>query len=122
MIGDQKNTRLKHVCENPECNEEVLPIYVPDVEIYRYLPTFIISTIDKMTICGLQRNFRNIFGQVLYECLLHVYTSTSTCVEKANKNCNVEVGSYRTVSLYDPTPTIVIQDELHLVRESMGAD
>ncbi len=114
---DVENTRLLHVCKNPECKEDILPVYITDVEIYRYLPTFIVSTLDKMAICGWQRNFRNIFGQVKYKCPKHGYTSFEHCVEK---NCDVNPEQFEKVKIFDPTPSLLIQDEMHLVRESLG--
>ena len=34
--------------------------------------------------------------------------------------CNVEVSDFEEVEMYDPAPTLFIQDELHLIRESLG--
>jgi hypothetical protein len=114
---DFEHTRLLHRCTNTKCEEDVLPVYITDVEIYRYLPTFIVSTLDKMAICGWQRNFRNLYGQVKLKCPKHGYTSSEYCVEK---NCNVKHDEFEKVEIYDPTPSLLIQDEMHLVRESLG--
>ncbi len=114
--GDKERIRLIHRCM--ECNEGELPIYVSDIEIYRYIPSLIISTLDKIAICGLQKNFRNIFGQVTHKCPLHGYSNSPDCTEKWQ--CKVDKTKIVPVKPYDPVPTLQIQDELHLVRESLG--
>ncbi|MBN1175186.1 helicase SNF2, partial [Candidatus Woesearchaeota archaeon] len=117
---DLDNIRLLHVCENPACKEEILPVYISDVEVYRYIPTFIVGTLDKIPTCGYQSNFRNIFGQVKHKCPKHGYMSSEKCSE-IRAGCTVPVENYEEVELYDPTPTLQIQDEMHLIRESFGS-
>lgn len=34
--------------------------------------------------------------------------------------CNIEASDLEEVEMYDPAPTLFIQDELHLIRESLG--
>ena len=107
--------RLQHICATEGCaSHGVLPIYIVDYDIYRYLPSVIISTIDKMAIIGLQRRFKNLFGSVSQRCPLHGYHELGRCDEA--DCCEVQ----EDVSLYDAAPTLFIQDELHLVRESLG--
>lgn len=119
IILDLESIRLKHVCSNPNCpSGEELPIYIVDKEIYRYLPSVIISTIDKIASIGFQSNFRNILGEVKYECPLHGYTSKSKCTEKDFCTCDAQ--SFKEISLFDPAPSLIVQDELHLIRESLG--
>jgi hypothetical protein len=117
---DEGSYRLVHYCDNSDCpSGNTLPIYIVDSEIYRYLPSAIISTVDKMAILGNNPNFRNILSGALTRCPKHGYTSTRYClVDK--EFCDVEVQSFDTVNMYDPAPTLFIQDELHLIRESLG--
>lgn len=115
---DLKTNRLIHFCENEKCNSgRVLPLYIVDMEIYRYLPSVIVSTIDKQAALGYQSNYKNILGEVLYKCPEHGYTSKMKCLQKG---CNIDVTKYK-VNIYDPAPSLLIQDELHLIRESLGA-
>lgn len=118
---DQENIRLMHICDNANClSGGVLPLYIVDKEIYRYIPSVIISTIDKIAAIGYQSNFRNILGEVTHECPIHGYTSRTKCTE--DKLCEItDITKLKTIELYDPAPTLLIQDELHLVRESLGA-
>ena len=58
---DEDTYRLMHHCDNAECESKgVLPIYMVDYEIYRYLPSAIISKVDKLMILGNNPSFRNI--------------------------------------------------------------
>lgn len=116
--ADETRARLVHYCDNPECpSQGDLPLYIVDSEIYRYLPSAIISTVDKLAIVGCNANFRNLLNGAEYQCPAHGYTSKKQCIEKG---CNVEVQDYKKVDMYDPAPTLFIQDELHLIRESLG--
>lgn len=117
---DEENYRLEHYCDNDQCKSgKILPIYMVDSEIYRYLPTAIISTVDKMAILGNNPNFRNLLSGAPRRCPKHGYTSSRRCqVDKSF--CNVEVQYFEDVQMYDPAPTLFIQDELHLIRESLG--
>lgn len=116
MVADVDHMKLVHVCGNKHCRESVLPIYIVDNEIYRYLPSVIISTVDKMSAIGFNRNFAQIFRGSDQKCIMHGYCGPDGCIEF--KECEEE--HFSTVSMYDPVPTLMIQDELHLIRESLG--
>ena len=109
--------KLEHVCDNPECPITVLPLLIVDNEIYRYLPSLVVSTVDKMAMLGTTNDFRMLFGQVKKQCSIHGFSSGSKCSCSAcnNKNALRPVGL-----LKDPIPTLFIQDEMHLVKESLG--
>ncbi len=110
--------RLVHYCSDPECpSGGVLPLFIVDNEIYRYLPSAVISTVDKLAILGNNKKFRAILNGVSLKCPKHGYTSSSKCVERG---CDVETFDYEHIRMYDPAPTLFIQDELHLIRESLG--
>ncbi|SKC04037.1 DEAD/DEAH box helicase [Lachnospiraceae bacterium] len=116
MMADVDHMRLVHVCGNKKCNENIIPIYIVDNEIYRYLPSVIISTVDKMSAIGFNRNFTQLFRGTNRKCLKHGYCGVDGCIEY--KECDEEV--FPQVDMYDPVPTLMIQDELHLIRESLG--
>ena len=113
--------RLVHRCLGPNCpSDGILPFFMVDREIYRYLPSVLISTIDKFASVGLQADFRNILGQVNNKCRKHGYSSRLRCTER-EKGLECEDNSLLDkVTLKDPAPTLFIQDELHLIRESLG--
>ena len=116
MMADVDHMRLVHVCGNKKCNERVLPIYIVDNEIYRYLPSVIISTVDKMSAIGFNRNFTQLFRGSGRKCHKHGYCGVDSCIEF--KECDEEI--FPEIDMYDPVPTLMIQDELHLIRESLG--
>lgn len=120
LDADVDSHRLVHYCENDQCRSgKVLPLYIVDNEIYRYLPSAIISTVDKLAIMGINRNFRAIVNGAGRRCPKHGLSTTDRCVEYSV--CNVEADDFEDVEMYDPAPTLLIQDELHLINESLGA-
>ena len=120
---DEESYRLMHYCDNNDCTSGgVLPIYMVDTEIYRYLPSAIISTVDKMAILGNNPSFRNILSGAPLRCLRHGFTSTRKCLvsQAGSEFCDEEVQDFEEMRMYDPAPSLFIQDELHLIRESLG--
>lgn len=116
VIGDVDHLKLVHVCSNHNCKEETLPIYIVDNEIYRYLPSVVISTVDKMSAIGFNRNFTQLFRGAERKCHMHGYCGSDGCIEAYE--CKED--SFPKIKMYDPVPTLMIQDELHLIRESLG--
>jgi hypothetical protein len=118
---DEQSFRLMHFCDNPECESgDSLPIYMVDTEIYRKLPSAIISTVDKLAILGNNANFRNILSGSSYRCPKHGFCSCGKCIVGSGNKCDVEAQQFIYCEPYDPAPTLFIQDELHLIRESLG--
>lgn len=118
-IYDAEANSLRHICSNSECvSQGVIPLYMVDNDIYRYLPSVIISTVDKMTALGFNSNFHNFLYGADFECPKHGYTSKAKCLVYG---CQCDPADYKKVSMKDPAPTLMIQDELHLIRESLGA-
>lgn len=117
VYGETDSLRLIHACGNKECKETILPIYIVDAEIYRYLPSVIISTVDKMAAIGYNRNFPAIYRGATHKCRKHGFCGHAECII-GHKQCDEE--TFEEISFYDPVPTLLIQDELHLIRESLG--
>lgn len=116
---DESAVRLIHRCTNPKCAfpDGRIPIYIVDNEIYRYLPSVIVGTIDKLAGLGNQRKFSLILGAVDGFCSKHGYfngkCSQDECKdEKQWKRGRVPKGL--------TGPTLFVQDELHLLREGLG--
>jgi len=107
---DQRMWSLQHVC--PSCG--VLPIIIVDRELYRYLPSVVVGTVDKMAVFGLQKRFANLMGWPGRYCSTHGFAPESKCEICNAKNLPEE-------QIKDPVPSLHIQDELHLLKEDLGA-
>lgn len=117
---DDNSFRLMHICDNANCKSGgSLPIYMVDTEIYRKLPSAIISTVDKLAILGNNANFSNILSGSTHICPKHGFCSGGKCIVDSLR-CDVEAHQFIDCQPYDPAPTLFIQDELHLIRESLG--
>ena len=117
LEADRPRVRIIHRCK--KCGNEV-PVYVSDDEVYRYLPTLVVSTLDKCASAGLQRNFRQLFGVVDGWCKDHGYFSGGACMYYEGGRGPCKRTDHEKPNLVDPTPSLLIQDEIHLVRESLG--
>lgn len=115
---DADRTRLIHRCNQHGClfPQGVIPVYIVDNEIYRYLPCVIVGTIDKLAGLGNQRKFGLLFGEVDGRCSLHGYYKGRCC----QKDCTDVNRLQRTALPGLSGPTLFIQDELHLLKEGLG--
>ena len=123
VIVDRALQRIRHVCS--QCNVH-LPIYLSDDEIYRFLPTVIVGTIDKMAGVAYRADFPMLWGAAVWRCPEHHehgFGMGDWCI----KGCPTNPGSGRrarrrsAVTPYDPSPAFHIQDELHLLQQELGA-
>ena len=113
--------------------DDELPVHIVDNELYRYAPTMIVGTIDKITAVGYERKSAHLYaGKMSHWCPDHGFASFGECTEKYGCDSrfggnNAERGNH-LVPLsetpldepYDIAPGLQIQDELHLLEESLG--
>ncbi len=119
VVYDEEANSLRHICSNPECSSKgLLPLFMVDDDIYRFIPSVIISTVDKMTAIGLNMRFHNLLCGASFKCPKHGYTSLTKCLADG---CVCTPAEFEHVHMKDPAPTLLIQDELHLIKESLGA-
>lgn len=113
IVFDEEHYLLKHVCD--KCGD--IPVSIVDNEIYRKPPTFLISTIDKMANFGLSFGFKTLFGKNYGKCPKHgyIFYKSGKC---SCPKCNETI--IKSEEVKDPVPTLFIQDELHLLNESLG--
>jgi hypothetical protein len=109
---DRARWSLLHVC--PSCG--ALPVHIVDQELYRFLPSVIVGTVDKLAVLGQQRRFINLLGWTKGFCPDHGYAPENSC---EIPGCNRHKLSERPIK--DPVPALHIQDELHLLKEDLGA-
>lgn len=127
MAFDHLTWTLQHRCANGQCPwpEESLPFYVVDDEIYRFLPTVVVGTLDKIASVSIQAAMAGLFGPPRGLCPMnghgHVYAKRSKkpqgCLVPGCDRPMIELSMER--SRYGPT--FRLQDELHLLRDSLGA-
>lgn len=115
---DRLTLRLVHACT--ACGRE-LPLHVVDTELYRYLPAVVLGTIDKLAMIGLSDKFGALLGDVDCECEAHGFGRGMKCHERRAKDHPRDSVHPLPHHLYDPSPSLEIIDELHMVREELGA-
>lgn len=114
IVYDDESKCLIHKCT--ECNH-VLPLYIVDDDIYRFLPTVIISTVDKLASISFKDDFINILGGTSKRCKKHGFAY-------AKNGCKYNIHD-ELVDVYENqkgsiAPSLFIQDEVHLLKESLG--
>ncbi len=116
---DERRELILHKCDN--CGEKFRLFYCDD-EIYRTLPTFIVSTVDKWAGIALNRRFRNLLGGQLDKCEEgHGYIpSNDFCSYKLSNRRQCRSSGEMVDIDFDTGPTLIIQDEMHLIREGFG--
>ena len=115
LDGDVANVRLRHICRS--CSYE-LPIFASDDEVARYLPSVVVSTVDKITAFARNGQLTSFNRGPAAQCALHGWHSHKDCV--VGDECTHKGAHSPATGFKDPTPALWIQDELHLVREDLG--
>lgn len=117
VFFDRGSHTMVHECTNPTCElAGRLPVYVVDDDVYRWAPPVIVGTVDKLAQIGQQANFRILLGKALSRCPTHGYSASPDFCSRFG--CQV---------VLQPVPhgfkglNLEIQDELHLLNESLGA-
>lgn len=123
IVVDREHQRIRHVCS--QCQEH-LPVYVSDDEVYRFLPTVIVGTVDKMASVAYRPDFPMLWGAALWRCPEHPehgFGMGDWCISACPTNpVSGRRARRRTaVTPYDPSPAFHIQDELHLLQQELGA-
>lgn len=108
-----------HKCE--DCNK-IFRLYFSDDEIYRTIPTLVVGTVDKFAGISQQRRVKNLYGGKLNKCKDgHGFIAhNDICGIKGPYGSCPEKGKYMDID-YDTGPTLIIQDEMHLINEAFGA-
>lgn len=116
---DPTQNKVIHRCEGSDCLGE-LPLYVVDRDIYRYVPSVLLGSLDKIAIMGMQPRFANLLGNYTTECPVHGYGYSGRCSEHQLCEHESEVRKVGPDEAYDPIPTLHLIDEVHLLNEELG--
>ena len=128
------NTELRlveHYCDAPNCRtaRNRLPVYIVDDDLYRYVPTAIVATVDKLAQLGQNRRFSQLLGRIELYCSAHgaAFRGSNRYLCEASR----EAGAGRQVETCGAAPvhrapfvslcpSLHVQDEMHLLRESLA--
>jgi hypothetical protein len=127
MSFDHRSWTLEHHCSNDRCpwGERALPFFVVDDEIYRFLPTVVVGTLDKIASLSIQASMAGLFGPPRGLCEGERHGHTYAQRSNRPRGCLVPGCEHKTLrlpmdkALY--SPTFRLQDELHLLRDALGA-
>ena len=103
-----------------EAPDEGLPVMVVDEEIYRRLPSLLITTVDKFAQMPWNGAVQMLFGQVEGFCERHGFRSPEIEDSDSHPKKNA-LPAVRTIP-QNPLrpPDLIIQDELHLISGPLG--
>lgn len=125
---DRRTWRLSHLCSTKDCasNGEPLPFYVVDDEIWRFLPTVVVGTLDKAANIARQSGMRGLVGPPWGLCSKAGHGYTYAKRKNLPNGCLVPDctgGAPKKLPMSSDlfAPTFRLQDELHLLRDSLGA-
>lgn len=126
MRFDRARWVLLHLCKSPNCSSGgELPIHVVDDEIYRVLPTVVVGTLDKAASISMQASMRGFVGAPLGLCTRPGHGYTYAVRSSKPHGCLVPGCQAPSGELPQPAalyaPSFRLQDELHLLRDSLGA-
>lgn len=118
-----RNTKTKKVgvkieCRNKSCffNTTHIPVYLIDEEIYRKLPSVVISTVDKFARLPWDEKTATLFGKVNRLCENCGYIAEGEEHPRFHKSPKANVNDIKP---FYP-PELIIQDELHLITGPLG--
>lgn len=124
---DRRSWRLVHLCGSSGCPSEglPLPIFVIDDEIWRFLPTIVVGTLDKAANIARQTGMRGLVGFPWGLCSKAGHGYTYATRKEFPTGCLVPDCKGEALPLPMEgrlyAPSFRLQDELHLLRDSLGA-
>lgn len=125
---------LGHVCTDIQCDSNkgewrALPFYIVDEDIYDYAPSVLLGTVDKLALIGFSsRTIRRIYGMfgaspwIKENSRLYIPTRQELAAGPNSKGMKGIYPAYKSGEqiFHDPFPSLIIQDEAHLLDESLG--
>lgn len=113
-----EKTGLDIYCTNSSCyfSKNHIPVYLIDEEIYRRVPSVIISTVDKFARLPWDEITGTLFGKV------DRYCEKCGFIGEGEKHVTYHTNPRASVSKMRPfyPPELIIQDELHLITGPLG--
>ncbi|MDA2810657.1 DISARM system helicase DrmA [Nocardiopsis sp. RSe5-2] len=134
LVPDPVARRVRLFCPNGEgadacpfsqrASSEGLPILTVDEEIYRYTPSLVIATVDKLARLPWSGYAGMLFGRVREQCPRHGFRHDdldrrTDCRSRHIARAGYPAAASRPVPRLRP-PDLIIQDELHLISGALG--
>jgi hypothetical protein len=136
----KRNNLIGHACIEDNCDwnlrhggtkKVALPFYIVDEDIYEVAPSIVLGTIDKLALIGQSPStIRRFFGMFGFS---PFYNEETGMLVTPNSPSNIDrvnaAGDLLKLSPFyekgyslflDPFPSLIIQDEAHLLEESLG--
>jgi len=128
---------IAHICQNDKCfshggdKNVPLPFYICDDDIYALAPAVILGTVDKLALighsAGTLRKVMGMFGTAPWR-----EKATGRLVHPQVKDLGAGADASACDALHpcyeggirlfhDPAPALIVQDEAHLLDESLGS-
>jgi hypothetical protein len=128
---------IAHICRNGSCPSHhdgknlALPFYICDDDIYALAPSVILGTVDKLAMighsAGTLRKVLGMFGtapwrdQATGRLEYPQQKQLAEGPEPANAIALHPVYEQGLKLFHDPAPALIVQDEAHLLEESLGS-
>lgn len=124
-LVEHRCTRAGAGCPNGDAR---LPVYVVDADLYRFLPTVVVSTVDKLALFGQNQRFAQLMGRISVACPEHGVSflgANSLCqaakaLDNGKKPTHCGAHPLHYGPFHDAGPSLLIQDEMHLLSEELG--
>jgi hypothetical protein len=126
-----------HICQNSSCRSHdggknsPLPFYICDADIYAFAPSVILGTVDKLAMIGHSavtlRKVLGMFGTAPWRDKATgrlEYPQPKALAdgpEASNALALHPVYEHGFKLFHDPAPALLVQDEAHLLEESLGS-
>lgn len=135
LFVDDGDQTLGHVCTEIQCDSNqghwrALPFYIVDEDIYDLAPSVLLGTVDKLALIGhSNRTIRRVYGMFgaapwvkPANGRLYVPNNRELAAGPGSKGMEGIYPAYKSGRkiFYDPFPSLIIQDEAHLLDESLG--
>lgn len=136
LFVDHGDRTLGHVCTDILCDSngghwKPLPFYIVDEDIYDLAPSVLLGTVDKLALIGhSSRTIRRIYGMFgaapwLNPANGRLFVPTDNRDLSSGPAAKGMQGVYPAYKagkriFHDPFPSLIIQDEAHLLDESLG--
>ncbi|MDQ2151112.1 DEAD/DEAH box helicase family protein [Alcaligenaceae bacterium C4P045] len=135
LFSEHGDQTLGHVCTDIKCDSnggtwKPLPFYIVDEDIYDLAPSVLLGTVDKLALIGHSgRTIRRIYG--MFGAAPWYSPASGRLYIPENKELAAGPTAKGMAGVYpaykggqklfhDPFPSLIIQDEAHLLDESLG--